>query len=66
MVYILLMRYYSAIKKKILPFLTTDKTEEHQAQLNKSHKERQLLDDPNYTWNLKNPQLIDSESRFVV
>ena len=47
------IKYYSAIRKnEILPF-AMDRLGGHYAKWNKSDRERQILYDITYTWNLK-------------
>ena len=49
-----IMEYYSAIKNKFLPFVNMDRLGEYYAWWNMSERERQILYDITYIWNLKN------------
>ena len=62
------MEYYTALRKKeILSFVTTYmKLEGIKLKWNKSDRERQILHDLTYMWNLKKAKLIKTESRVVV
>lgn len=53
--YVYMMEYYSAMKKEdVLPFATTWMNLEHIVLSGiQSHKERQVLHDITYMWNLK-------------
>ena len=65
------MEYYSAMRnKEILPFVTLDGPSGHYAKWNKPVKERQILHDITYMWNLKKKKkkikLIRTENRRVI
>ena len=54
-------KYYSALRKEILPFVTTWMNE-HYTKWNKSYTERQMLHHITYIWNLK-IKYTETESR---
>ena len=56
------MEYYSTTRKKeILLFATTWMDPEGYAKWDKLHRERQILYDITYMWNLKKAKLIETE-----
>ena len=65
--YIYTMEYYSAIKNEILPFMMA---RGHYATWNKSDRERQMLYNHTYLWNLEKPdnknQAHDAQNRLLI
>lgn len=64
--YVYRMKYYSALKKKKKPFVTTLVYLKDMRLSKTSQTQRKILHDFTFRWNVKNVKFIKEESRMVV